>query len=62
MICEILRPIFDALDNESEFHGLGCGGDCGSVRSTMRQLSNAQNLRRIKQRKGNKTYSIRLET
>ena len=52
MICEILRPIFDALDDESGFHGFGCGGNCGSVRRAKGQIGNAQNLRRIKQRKG----------
>ena len=32
MICEILRPIFDALDVEFGFPGLGCGGYFGAVR------------------------------
>ena len=48
MIYEILLPIFDALDDEFGFHGLGCD----SVVSAKKQMSNAQNLRRIKQRKG----------
>ena len=52
MICEILHPIFDALDDEFGFHGLECGGNCGSVERTRLQMSNAQNLRRINQRKG----------
>ena len=52
MICEILHPIFDALDDEFGFHGLVCGGNWGAGRRAMRRLSNAQNLRRIKQRKG----------
>ena len=59
MICEILHPIFDALDDEFGFHGLVCGGNCGSVRRTMRQLSNAQNLRRINQRKGKEMTNIK---
>ena len=57
MICEILHPIFDALHDESGFHGLSCGGNCGSVRRSKWQISNAQNLRRIKQRKGNPQHS-----
>ena len=52
MICEILRPVFDALDDEFEFHGLDCGGNYESVRRAKWQIGNAQNLRRIKQRKG----------
>ena len=27
MICEILHPNFDALDDELGFHGLDCGGN-----------------------------------
>ena len=27
MICEILHPIFDALDDEFRFHGLDCSGN-----------------------------------
>ena len=53
MICEILHPIFDALDDAFGFRGFGCGGNCGSVERTRLQMSNAQNLRRINQRKGN---------
>ena len=52
MICEILHPIFDALDDEFGFRGLGCGGNYESVRRAKWQIGNAQNLRRIKQRKG----------
>ena len=52
MICEILHPIFDALDDESEFHGLNYGSNCGSFGKAWPQMSNAQNLRRINQRKG----------
>ena len=52
MICEILRPVFDALDDEFRFHGLVCGGNWGAGRRARLQMSNAQNLRRIKQRKG----------
>ena len=51
MICEILCPIFDALDDEFGFHGLGCGWKCGSVRRAMLQIGNADKLRRINQRK-----------
>ena len=32
MICEILHPSFDALDDEFRFHGLDCGGYFGAVR------------------------------
>ena len=56
MICEFLHPIFDALDDEFGFHGLGCGGNWGAIVETRWQIGNAQNLpklRRIKQRKGN---------
>ena len=52
MICEILRPIFDALDDEFGFHGLGCEKNYRPVRKSRWQIGNAQNLRRIKQRKG----------
>ena len=52
MICEILHQIFDALDDELRFHGLGCGGKCEAVGKTRWQIGNAQNLRRINQRKG----------
>ena len=52
MICEILHPIIDALDDEFRFHGLVCDGECRSVERALRQIGNAQNLRRIKQRKG----------
>ena len=52
MICEILHPIFDALDDEFRFHGFGCSGNFGSVRRAEGQIGNVQNLRRIKQRKG----------
>ena len=52
MICEILHPIFDALDDEFGFRGLGCGGNYESVRRAKWQIGNAQNLRRINQRKG----------
>ena len=62
MICEILHPIFDALDDEFGFHGLGCGGNCGSVRRVRRQIGNVQNLRRIKQRKGNLLKQTILKT
>jgi hypothetical protein len=27
MMCEILHPIFDALDDEFGFHGLDCDGE-----------------------------------
>ena len=60
MICEILRPIFDALDDEFGFHGLGFGGNWGSVKKTKGQISNAQNLRRIKQRKGNPQKQLKI--
>ena len=52
MICQILHPIFDALDDEFGFHGLDCGENYGSVRRAKMQVDNAQNMRRIKQRKG----------
>ena len=42
MICEILRPVFDALDDESGFHGLDCSGNCetvGKARKADRQCS-----------------------
>ena len=52
MICEILHLIFDALDDEFRFHDLDCSEECGSVRGAKKQISNAQNLRRINQRKG----------
>ena len=52
MICEILHPIFDALDDEFRFHGLDCGGNWGAIVETKWQIGNAQNLRRINQRKG----------
>ena len=52
MICEILQPIFDALDGEFRFHGLECTLNCRSVRRAKWQIGNAQKLRRIKQRKG----------
>ena len=51
MICESLRPIFDALDDEFRFHGLGCGWNCEAIGSARRQIGNVQNLRRINQRK-----------
>lgn len=57
MICEILRPIFDALGDEFGFHGLVFGGNWGSVRETKGQISNAQNLR-IKQRKENPQQGV----
>ena len=57
MICEILHPIFDALHDESGFHGLDCGGECRSVSRARRQVGKVQNLRRIKQRKGNQQHS-----
>ena len=54
MIYKILHPIFDALDDEFGFHGLGVWrGIAGSVKRAKSQIGNAQNLRRIKQRKGN---------
>ena len=53
MICEILHPIFDALDAELGFHGLGCCENCRAIGKTRMQMGNAQNLRRINQRKGN---------
>ena len=59
MICEILHPIFDAFDAEFRFHGLECGGNCGSVRRSNGQIGNAKNLRRIKQRKGFQSSDIR---
>ena len=52
MICEFLRPIFDALDDKIRFHGLNCGRNCESVSRAKWQIGNAQNLRRINQRKG----------
>jgi hypothetical protein len=52
MICEILRPIFDALDAAFGFHGLGCEKNYRPVRKSKWQIGNAQNLRRINQRKG----------
>ena len=57
MIFEILHQIIDALDDEIGFHGLGGGGNCGSVKQAKGQIGNAQNLRRIKQRKGNPQHS-----
>ena len=57
MICEILHPIFDALDAEFGFHGLDCGGECRSVERALRQIGNAKNLRSIKQRKWNLQHS-----
>ena len=57
MICEFLRPIFDALDDEFGFHGLGCEENYRLVRKSRWQISNAQNLRRIKQRKGNLIFA-----
>ena len=53
----LLHPIFDALDDEFGFHGLDCGGNCGAVRKAKWQIGNAQNLRRIKQRKGNPQHT-----
>ena len=58
MICEILRPVFDALDDEFRFHGLVCGGNWGVGRRAKGQLINAQKLRRIKQRKGNPQQGV----
>ena len=52
MICEILRPVFDALDDGLGFHGLGCGENLGVVSKEKWEICNAQNLRRSKQRKG----------
>ena len=53
MICVILHPIFDALDAEFGFHGLGCGGNCRAVKKARWEICSAQNLRRINQRKEN---------
>ena len=33
MICKILHPIFDALDDEFGFYGLGYGGNKNSDRA-----------------------------
>ena len=42
---------------------LGCGGNYGSVGRAKRQVGNAQNLRRIKQRKGDCfTHQINTDT
>ena len=60
MICEILYLIFDALDDEMRFHGLGYGGNCQSVRRGKRQIDDAQNLRHIKQRKGNPQKQLQI--
>ena len=63
MIYEILLPIFDALDDEFGFHGLDCGGNWEAGRSARWQIGNAQNLRRINQRKRNcLTHQISDET
>ena len=52
MICEILHPIYDALDDEFGFHGFGCGGNCGSVRRAKGQIGNAQNCVALNKEKG----------
>ena len=52
MICEILHLIFDALYDKFAFHGLGCVGNWESVRRAKEQISKAQKLCRVKQRKG----------
>ena len=51
MIYEILHPIFDALEDEFGFHGLGCDRDYRSIGIVKCQRGNAQNLRLIKQRR-----------
>ena len=60
MICVILHPIFDALDAEFGFHGLGCGGNCRAVKKARWEICSAQNLRRINQRKGNPQKQLKI--
>ena len=53
MMCWVLHRIIDALEDEFEFRGLDCGENCRSIRKSKWEMNDAQNLHRIKQRKGN---------
>ena len=58
MICEILQPIFDALDGEFRFHGLVCGGNWGAGRRAKRKMAMPKICIALNKEKGNLSSTI----